>query len=207
MRIIKYLTVILSFLLWLSGLAMILIGAILMGASAEVGYSDDKFVEAASFLTAFGIVIFTIGFLGWFGAITESHRLITIFTVVSMVILLAEIGAVVLGFAYREDDEPNIAPELKTLDWATGPSVFFRLTHRFPFVPKILQFLGLSPFIGAITSTGFAFLQILNVIFASIFAWCFTNRTPGFQYENFSHLKENGCRQEKRAPLMTIPHV
>ena len=163
----------------------ILMGAILMGASAEVGYSDDKFVEAASFLTAFRIVIFTIGFLGCFGAITESHRLYTTFTVVLIAILLAEIAAVFLGFAYREDDEPTIATELKTLDWATGLSVYVRLTHRFPFVPNILQFLGLSPFIGAITGTGFAFLQILNIIFAGILPGVLRTKLLDFSMKTF----------------------
>lgn len=135
MSVIKYLMFFFNFLFWLSGLALIIVGAIIRDKYGDYfSYADNKFANAAVFIIVVGVIVFVIGFLGCCGAIKENYCMVTTFSVLLGIIFLLEIVAGALGFAYKKkvedtattaleravgdysnDDQPGAQ---KLLDWA-----------------------------------------------------------------------------------------
>jgi len=107
-----------NFLFWLSGLALIIVGAIIRDKYGDYfSYADNKFANAAVFIIIVGVIVFVIGFLGCCGAIKENYCMVTTFSVLLGIIFILEIVAGALGFAYKKKVE-EIATE--ALDKAVG---------------------------------------------------------------------------------------
>lgn len=102
MSIIKYLMFFFNFLFWLSGLVLIVIGAIIRDKYGDYfSYADNKFASAAVFIIIVGVVVFVIGFLGCCGAVKENYCMVTTFAVLLAIIFILEIVAGALGFTYK----------------------------------------------------------------------------------------------------------
>jgi len=135
MTIVKYLMFFFNFIFWLSGLALIVIGAVIRDKYGDYfSYADSRFTNVAVFLIVVGVIVFIIGFLGCCGAIKENYCMVTTFAVILGIIFILEIVAGAIGFAYKgqveekadkalvrasknynNDDEPGAK---KLLDWA-----------------------------------------------------------------------------------------
>ena len=106
MGVIKYLLFSFNLLFWLSGLALIVIGAFLKVQYGDyLTFADNDYADAALFLIAVGVIVFVIAFLGCCGAIRENYCMITTFAVLLIIIFVLEITAGALGFAYRKKVE------------------------------------------------------------------------------------------------------
>lgn len=102
-KIAKPLVFFFNFIFWLSGLALIIIGAILKAKYGNfMSLADSKFSDAAVFIIIIGSIVTVIGFVGCCGAWKENHCLLTTFVILLSVIFILEIVAGALGFAYRE---------------------------------------------------------------------------------------------------------
>lgn len=113
MSVIKYLMFFFNFLFWLSGLALIIVGAIIRDKYGDYfSYADGKFANAAVFLIIVGVIVFVIGFLGCCGAIKENYCMVTTFAVLLGIIFLLEIVAGSLGFAYKSKVEDKATDAL-----------------------------------------------------------------------------------------------
>lgn len=103
MSVIKYLMFFFNFLFWLSGLVLIVIGAIIRDKYGDyVSYADNRFANAAVFIIIVGVVVFVIGFLGCCGAVKENYCMVTTFAVLLAIIFILEIVAGALGFTYKK---------------------------------------------------------------------------------------------------------
>jgi len=115
MTVVKYLMFFFNFLFWLSGLALIIVGAIIRDKYGDYfSYADNKFANAAVFIIIVGVVVFVIGFLGCCGAIRENYCMVTTFSVLLGIIFLLEIVAGALGFAYKKKVEETATKALKS---------------------------------------------------------------------------------------------
>jgi len=117
--VMKYALLLFNLLFWLSGLALIVIGA-----TAFVKYGDffsfanSKYANLPLIIMAIGVIIFIVSFLGCRGADKEDYCLLVTFATVLSVILVA-IGAIaVMGFMYR-----------KTVDSATDNALKMAVSH------------------------------------------------------------------------------
>jgi len=133
MSVIKYLMFFFNFLFWLSGLVLIVIGAIIRDKYGDYfSYADNKFANAAVFIIIVGVVVFIIGFLGCCGAVKENYCMVTTFAVLLAIIFILEIVAGALGFTYKKKVDSvakaaldkavtqygTVEGEKKLLDWA-----------------------------------------------------------------------------------------
>jgi len=133
MSVIKYLMFFFNFLFWLSGLVLIVIGAIIRDKYGDYfSYADNKFANAAVFIIIVGVVVFVIGFLGCCGAVKENYCMVTTFAVLLAIIFILEIVAGALGFTYKKKVDSvaqaalekavkqygEVEGEKKLLDWA-----------------------------------------------------------------------------------------
>lgn len=133
MSVIKYLMFFFNFLFWLSGLVLIVIGAIIRDKYGDYfSYADNKFANAAVFIIIVGVVVFVIGFLGCCGAVKENYCMVTTFAVLLAIIFILEIVAGALGFTYKKKVDSvakaaldkavkqygEVDGEKKLLDWA-----------------------------------------------------------------------------------------
>ena len=89
--------------LQLSGLALIIVGAIVKSKYGEyLTFADHKYADAAIFLICVGVIVFIIAFLGCCGAIKEHYCMVTTFAVFVVIIFILEIVAGVLGLVYKK---------------------------------------------------------------------------------------------------------
>jgi len=133
MSVIKYLMFFFNFLFWLSGLVLIVIGAVIRDKYGDYfSYADVKFANTAVFIIVVGVIVFVIGFFGCCGAVKENYCMVTTFAVLLAFIFILEIVAGALGFTYKAkvDDVASKAmtraikdygphnPATKLMDWA-----------------------------------------------------------------------------------------
>lgn len=114
MTVIKYLMFFFNFLFWLSGLALIIVGAIIKSNYGDYfTYADSKFATTPVFIIIVGVIVFVIGFLGCCGAIKENYCMVTSFAVLLGLIFVLEIIAGILGFIYKKKVEDYASEGLK----------------------------------------------------------------------------------------------
>jgi len=133
MNCIKYLMFFFNFLFWLSGLILIIIGAIIRDKYGDtLNLVSSKFGSAPVLIIVVGAIVFVIGFLGCCGAVKENYCMVTTFAVLLGLIFILEIVAGILGFVYKGDvnkvaeeqlsksiaDYDNDEGAKKLMDWA-----------------------------------------------------------------------------------------
>lgn len=102
MSCVKYLMFFFNFLFWLSGLILIIIGAIVRDKYGDqFGDLASQFANAPVLIIVVGVIVFVIGFLGCCGAVKENYCMVTTFAVLLALIFILEIVAGSLGFSLR----------------------------------------------------------------------------------------------------------
>jgi len=102
MNCVKYLMFFFNFLFWLSGLILIIIGAIVRDKYGDK-FADlsAQFANAPVLIIVVGVIVFVIGFLGCCGAVKENYCMVTTFAVLLALIFILEIVAGALGISYK----------------------------------------------------------------------------------------------------------
>lgn len=99
----KYLMLFFNFLFWLSGLALMIIGATVYVKYGDVfSFAANKFANLPLILMVIGAAVFVVSFLGCRGADKENSCMLLAFAIVLGVILVAIAAISGLGFAYRK---------------------------------------------------------------------------------------------------------
>uniref|UniRef100_UPI00358EC803 CD63 antigen-like n=1 Tax=Myxine glutinosa TaxID=7769 RepID=UPI00358EC803 len=114
MKIVKYLLFVFNLLFWLSGLVLIIIGAVVqakVGSSGELGH--DVGSGAPILLIVVGSVIFIVAFFGCCGAVRESRCMLGTFIGLLVIILVVEIAAAIAAFVYKDRVKGLVDTELK----------------------------------------------------------------------------------------------
>ncbi|XP_065051867.1 23 kDa integral membrane protein-like [Rhopilema esculentum] len=103
MSVIKWLMFIFNAIFWLTGLALIILGAVLKSKyGIYLTFADGKYADAAIFLIIVGVIVFIVAFLGCCGAIKEHYCMVTTFAIFMIVIFILEVAAGALGLAYKK---------------------------------------------------------------------------------------------------------
>jgi len=102
MVLVKYLLFFFNFIFWLSGLALIILGAVIKVKYGDfIQVSSSSITTAPVFLIIIGAIIFIVGFLGCCGAWKENYCMITTFAVILAIIFILEIAAGAVAYVYR----------------------------------------------------------------------------------------------------------
>jgi len=114
MSVVKYLLFFFNFIFWLSGLGLIVIGAIIKAKYGDfVQVSSSTLASGPVFLIIIGVVVAIVGFLGCCGAYKESYCMVTTFAVLLALIFVLEIAAGALAYAYKGKLEGYVKEGLK----------------------------------------------------------------------------------------------
>ncbi|KAI8492971.1 cd63 antigen [Branchiostoma belcheri] len=106
MQCIKYLLFAFNLVFWITGLAMIGVGATVKIAFGDYfDFTGNAFASAPVFLIILGVFVSIIGFLGCCGAIKENYCMVTTFAVLLSLIFILEIAAGITGYVLRNDIE------------------------------------------------------------------------------------------------------
>jgi len=97
----KYTLFIFNMLFLLAGLALIIVGAIVQVQTSKSGFSDHG-SGAGIFIIVIGSVVFLICFFGCAGAINNNHCMVVTYGVLLLVILLAQVAAIITGFVLKD---------------------------------------------------------------------------------------------------------
>lgn len=102
LKCVKYLLFFFNFIFWICGLALIVVGVIVQVSLHKSFLISDASASAAPiFIIGVGVVIFFIAFFGCCGAWKENYCMVTTFSILLSLIILAEIAAAILGYMYR----------------------------------------------------------------------------------------------------------
>nr|AAY53608.1 tetraspanin family protein [Branchiostoma belcheri tsingtauense] len=106
MQCIKYLLFAFNLIFWITGLAMIGVGATVKIAFGDYfDFTGNAFASAPVFLIILGVFVSIIGFLGCCGAIKENYCMVTTFAGRLSLIFILEIAAGITGYVLRNDIE------------------------------------------------------------------------------------------------------
>jgi len=110
-KCVKYLLFVFNFLFLLAGLALIVIGAIVHVQTSKSGFSESA-SAAGIFIIIIGSVIFVVSFFGCAGSINNNYCMVITFGVLLLVILLAQIAAVITGFLMKDKLTVHLEDEM-----------------------------------------------------------------------------------------------
>lgn len=115
MTCVKYLIFVFNFIFWLSGIAIIAVGAIIqVEINKYNGVLDGSFTAGAILLIVVGCIVTIIAFFGCCGAIKEHHCMIMTFAVLLGIIFVLELAAGITCYLYK--DEINKMAEKQFMD-------------------------------------------------------------------------------------------
>lgn len=106
MVLIKYLLFFFNFIFWLSGIALIAVGAYVKAKYGDfIQISSSSLTTGPVFLIIIGVIVAIVGFLGCCGAYKENYCMVTTFAVLLAIIFILEIAAGAVAYAYRNELE------------------------------------------------------------------------------------------------------
>ncbi|XP_072222579.1 CD63 antigen [Leuresthes tenuis] len=102
MKCVKFLLFFFNLIFWLCGLALIVVGIMVQVSLHSTFMIHDASASGAPIvLIGVGVLIFFIAFFGCCGAWKENYCMVTTFAVLLSLIILAEIGAAIAGYVFR----------------------------------------------------------------------------------------------------------
>ncbi|XP_066997503.1 23 kDa integral membrane protein [Anabrus simplex] len=123
MSFVKYLLFIFNLVFALSGLALLVLG-ILVLTETEVyqEFLAGKFHAPPILLIVIGCIVFVVAFLGCCGAIRESHCMVITFAIFLLTIFIFEIVVGALAFVYSNDTQDVLDDSLNKImeDYKAG---------------------------------------------------------------------------------------
>lgn len=90
-----------NLLFFLSGLILIIIGAVAIKFADHFGELSDQFSKAPLPIIVVGAIVLVVGFLGCCGAVKENYCMVCTFAVLLSLIFIIEIVAGVLGVVWK----------------------------------------------------------------------------------------------------------
>lgn len=112
MVLIKYLLFFFNFIFWLSGLALIVVGAIIKAKYGDfVEISSRSLTTGPVFLIIIGVIVAIVGFLGCCGAYKENYCMVTTFAILLAIIFILEIAAGAVAYAYKDKVSSSVLLE------------------------------------------------------------------------------------------------
>ncbi|XP_026329546.1 CD63 antigen-like [Hyposmocoma kahamanoa] len=114
MSCVKYLLFCFNLLFAITGLIILIVGAKAeYSAHPYIDLTDEAFYTSAPMvLIIIGIIVFIVAFFGCCGAVKENHCMIVTFSVLLLIIFVAELAVGIAGYVKRGDLEASIERHL-----------------------------------------------------------------------------------------------
>uniref|UniRef100_A0A1Y1L9E2 Tetraspanin n=3 Tax=Photinus pyralis TaxID=7054 RepID=A0A1Y1L9E2_PHOPY len=114
-RIIKYILFIFNLIFAISGIALIVAGAVVLSDVGEFNhFMEGRILAPPVVLIIVGAIVFIVAFLGCFGAIRESYYLLMAFALCLLVIFIIELAVGIAAAVYKSDFEEVLKDTLKS---------------------------------------------------------------------------------------------
>lgn len=114
MTLVKYLLFAFNLLFALSGLALLVIGALIQTKYHHYNqFMDTRIFMSPILLIIVGVVVFIVASFGCCGAIMENHCMVVTFSVFLMMIFVLEVAAGVAAYVLRDQVEKTVELKLK----------------------------------------------------------------------------------------------
>jgi len=110
----KYLLFVFNIIFWLTGVALIVAGAVVKARYSSYTYIiGDKLSDAPIVLIVVGCIIVLIGFIGCCGAVREHYGLLIAFAVLMAAVFFCEIGAGIAAYVERHKMRAQIDLQMR----------------------------------------------------------------------------------------------
>jgi CD63 antigen len=110
-KCIKYLLFVFNFLFLLAGVALIIVGAIVQVQTGENSFGNSV-SNAGIFIIVIGSIVFIICFFGCAGAINNNYCMVVTYGVLLLLLLLAQIAGIIVGFVLRDKVQETITQQM-----------------------------------------------------------------------------------------------
>lgn len=108
-NIIKLLLVVFNVIAVIIGLALLGIGAYSKYEYGDIlAITESSFTSIPAMLMIMGGLVFILGFLGCFGSFRENRVVLIIYTILLVLVLMAEIVAIAISFIYKGKIEDSV---------------------------------------------------------------------------------------------------
>lgn len=102
--LIKYLLFFFNFIFVITGLALIIVGALVHSyARTYLDFIGQSSISAAVLVIVLGVIVFFVAFFGCCGAIKENHCMVLTFSVLLFILFIMELAAGGAGYAFRNE--------------------------------------------------------------------------------------------------------
>lgn len=99
---LKYIIFIFNFFLFMTGVALIVMGAYVhIEMNQYLNFLDDSYLTSQTVFIVVGVVILVVGFFGCCGACTESYCMMYTFAILLAVVIITEIGLAIAVYVFR----------------------------------------------------------------------------------------------------------
>lgn len=110
---IKYLLFIFNFVFVVTGIVLLIVGAVIQGLYKEYSFLlDDRFFSAPALLIAVGAIVFIVSFFGCCGAVKENHCMILTFSILLLLVFILELSGGIAGYVLRDSARDFLSREL-----------------------------------------------------------------------------------------------
>ncbi|RZC33505.1 23 kDa integral membrane protein [Asbolus verrucosus] len=114
MSLIKYILFIFNLIFAISGIGIIVAGAIVLSDVGDFNhFMDNELLAPPIVLIVAGAIVFIVAFLGCFGAIRESYNLLIAFAVCLLIIFIIELAVGIAAAVYHTDFSDALKSTLK----------------------------------------------------------------------------------------------
>ncbi|XP_018335605.1 CD63 antigen [Agrilus planipennis] len=114
MSFIKYLLFFFNLIFAISGIGIIVAGAVVLADVGEFShFMENRILAPPVVLIVVGAIIFIIAFLGCFGAIRESYYMLMAFAVCLLIVFIIELAVGIAAAVYKQDFEMALKENLK----------------------------------------------------------------------------------------------
>ncbi|XP_063216155.1 CD63 antigen-like [Bacillus rossius redtenbacheri] len=104
MSCVKYLLFAFNLLFAISGLAILVVGAVIQDAFSDyTNFVQGQLFVAPVILIVVGIIVFVVAFFGCCGALKENHCMIVTFAVLLLAIFVLELAGGITGYLLKDD--------------------------------------------------------------------------------------------------------
>ncbi|KAL1455257.1 hypothetical protein WDU94_009366 [Cyamophila willieti] len=115
--LIKYLVFLMNLIFWLTGLTILLLSLWMLTDPTfyvRIAQDENNYFAGVYLLLSVGLLLFIVGFLGCCGAYRESKNTLTLFFCFLLIVLVAQISAVVWGYTNYDQLENLIQNNVVT---------------------------------------------------------------------------------------------
>jgi len=110
---IKYLLFIFNLVFVVTGIVLLIVGAVILGSYKDYSFLlDDRFFSAPALLIAVGAIVFVVSFFGCCGAVKENHCMILTFSILLLLVFILELSGGIAGYVLRDSARDFLSDKL-----------------------------------------------------------------------------------------------